>query len=493
MPSRSDFENAIIAELSSYPDLAERYSVSDPTLTVQLGSIADFLTLLSNDMTVSELEPFIKTKDRTILADATGKAILPLAKPAQYSISITNSRSTAVILSAGRIVNDGQGRGWRLLASVTIPPVSIGMSGTVLGQAYVTCEQSQVSTQVYTVPTGEALHTVRVDNTSGMSFCQIPVVVDSLLNQYQYAPRWMNVAVGDHTFTAITDSKRSLLLQFGMQDRVGIEVVTGDVFKFTLTETFGELDITQLKTAVLSEIDNPAETALAFSFINGTLIQAGSDALDLSHLRQLSTYPALYDENAVYLGNFDFLVRRYFAMRCDFISVWNEAIKEKAFGSVTVADINRLFVTVVPSTGVNPTILQSDVALKIAAADNLYTNRVVFVAVSELEYPLKISGSIASVYNLDAVIEQIGNLLLAQYGRGQVAVSKVLANGINLQDISKLIKDNVSAFQDQSSDFSLSIVGTPSIYPNTWAYLTAASITYDIQRSADDGGGAWSL
>jgi uncharacterized protein (DUF4213/DUF364 family) len=83
MPSRSDFENAIIAELSSYPDLAERYSVSDPTLTVQLGSIADFLTLLSNDMTVSELEPFIKTKDRTILADATGKAILPLAKPAQ--------------------------------------------------------------------------------------------------------------------------------------------------------------------------------------------------------------------------------------------------------------------------------------------------------------------------------------------------------------------------------------------------------------------------
>lgn len=494
MPSRSDFKNAIEAELSGFPDLAERYAVNDPTLTVQLGSIADFLSLLSQDLTVSELEAFIRTKDRTILADATAKGILPLAKPAQFSLSITNSGSTPVTLSAGRIVNDGQGRGWRLLASITVPARTTGGGGSiVLGQAYVTCEQSQVRAIEYTVPIGEPLHTVRAPISSGMTLCQIPLVVDSLDNQYVYAPRWMNVGVGDYAFTALTDSLRSFMLQFGMADRVGIQVNTNDQFTITLTETFGDIDVSQLKTAVLDEIDDSAERKLSLSFASGTLIQSGSDALDLSHLRQLATYPSLYDENSVFLGNFDYLVRRFFIMRCDFISVWNEAIQEKAFGSVAFTDINRLFVCIAPKAGFDLTALQNDIALKIAAADSLYTDRVKFVPKTELAYPLKVTGSIASVHNLDAVKEQIRNLLLAKYGKGQVAVTKVLPNGLNLQEVSKLIKDNITAFQDQVSDFSLSVVGTPAIYPNTWTYLTSGSIVLDITRSADDGGGSWSL
>lgn len=35
----------------------------------------------------------------------------------------------------------------------------------------------------------------------------------------------------------------------------------------------------------------------------------GADPLNVSELRVLSSYPSLYDENAVFLGNFDYSVR----------------------------------------------------------------------------------------------------------------------------------------------------------------------------------------
>lgn len=174
------------------------------------------------------------------------------------------------------------------------------------------------------------------------------------------------------------------------------------------------------------------------------IIQSGANPPDLALLQQLANYPALYDENAVYLGNFDMLVRRFFGMRADFLSVWNEAIHELAFGGVDVTDINRLFVAVVPKLGQDLTTLKADIAVKIASADSLYTGRVKFVDPVELAYPILITGRIAAVHSLDAVREQIKNALLAKYGKGQIAVSCPLANGLNLQQ--KLLSYCVSRY-----------------------------------------------
>ena len=483
MLTRSDLTAALVGQLSNYPALMELYRAGDPRLTVQLGTMADYLVLLSEDLDSHEQEPFTKTRERTILADAALKGILPLARPAQYRLRVSNSGSSSVTLSAGRQIKDGLGRLWRLLASVTVDPVQAnGQPSTAL----VSAEQSQLRTLSYTVDSGGPLHTARLNLTPSMSLCTIPTVLNASNQAYQYSPRWMNVLPDDLAFTLLVDSQRSVMIQWGVQGRVGVEAQTNDQFTVTLTETHGSIPIEQLNQASLVDLLTIEERKLRVSFTGGELIQAGANPPDLALLQQVANYPALYDENAVYLGNFDMLVRRFFGMRADFLSVWNEAIQERAFGSVDVTDINRLFVSVVPKIGQDPNSLKNEIALKIAAADSLYTGRVKFIDAVEFAYPILITGRIAAVHSLDAVREQIKNALLAKYGKGQAAVNRPLANGLNLQQAAKLIREQVSAFQDNLSDFSISIIGTPSIYPNTWVYLTEVSINFALSRSADE-------
>lgn len=91
----------------------------------------------------------------------------------------------------------------------------------------------------------------------------------------------------------------------------------------------------------LVDIDTNDEQKLTFKFVSDGLIRSGADPLSVAQMRVLASYPSLYDENAVYLGNFDFLVRKKFMSRCHFISVWNENIQDKYYGA-TYTDINHL-------------------------------------------------------------------------------------------------------------------------------------------------------
>ena len=79
------------------------------------------------------------------------------------------------------------------------------------------------------------------------------------------------------------------------------------------------------------------------------LIHFGANPLSLSVLSVLSRYAALYDHNAVYLSDFDYLVRRYHGDSINFLAVWNEQIHEQAYG-YSVANINKLFIAVQAKT-----------------------------------------------------------------------------------------------------------------------------------------------
>lgn len=146
MPTRSELKAALVARLSNYPELAALYQAGDPRLTVQIGTIEDYLVLVGEDLDSHEQEPFTKTRERTILADTSAKGILPFARATQYKVLVSNSGTSSVTLSAGRYIKDGLGRLWRLLASVTVDPIqSNGQPSTAL----VSCEQSQLRTIAY--------------------------------------------------------------------------------------------------------------------------------------------------------------------------------------------------------------------------------------------------------------------------------------------------------------------------------------------------------
>ena len=69
---KSEFYDAATSELSSgnYPALSARLALGDVTFTQQLGAMAQMLAMLSYQLGLAEVEPWIKARDNMVLADA---------------------------------------------------------------------------------------------------------------------------------------------------------------------------------------------------------------------------------------------------------------------------------------------------------------------------------------------------------------------------------------------------------------------------------------
>lgn len=486
MPTQNDFEQRMIQVAQDFPEIAERIRAGDPQVTIQLRSMAAFLADVSKDIDVATIEPFIKSTDRTILADATNKGILPVATPCQHTVSIKNNGIGTVSLSTGRIIEDSAGRPWRLLNGATIPA----------GQSIeAVAEQSTQRVINYDVDFTETFHQVNLDIQPDLNLSAIFITDNgNPVKTYSRKPRWMNVAAGEAAVVIKTDSRQRIIVEFGDSERAGITVQAGQKLFFTLTESFGVVDVTKLKEASLQNIIDSSEQKVSIRFkTDGTgLIRAGADPHDIASLRLLASYPALYGENAVFLGNFDYLVRRQFMQRANFMAVWNETIAEKYYGA-NISDINHLFIAVSPKNPSELVSLQDDMAALIGNANNLYEGRVKRVTVVERPYSLTLNCRLSPVHNADTVRAEIINLLTAKYGRGTVAASRWLADAFNGQEISTLLRQNIVAFQDRISDFTLvgeDLTANP-VKPHQWLYLSASSITVNISQTSESGEALW--
>ena len=60
---------SIESRLNDYPDVAERWRAGDPTVRAMMVSLVEMVVHLQRDNAVNSIEPFIKSKDRTIKAD----------------------------------------------------------------------------------------------------------------------------------------------------------------------------------------------------------------------------------------------------------------------------------------------------------------------------------------------------------------------------------------------------------------------------------------
>lgn len=488
MPTQNDLEQRMIQVAQDYPEIAERIRAGDPEVTIQLRSMAAFLADVAKDVEVATIEPFLKSTDRTILADATNKGILPIATPCQHIITIKNNGTATVSLSTGRVIEDSSGRPWRMLSGATV----------LAGQTVeATVEQSSQRSITYDVPYTDTFHQVILDISPDLYLSAILIKDNSKpVNTFTRKPRWMNVAKGEAAVVLKTDSMQRITVEFGDSDRAGLTVKAGQKIFFTLTESFGAVDVTKLKEASLQNIVNTPEQRLTIRFkaTGNGLIRAGADPHDIASLRLLASYPALYGENAVFLGNFDYLVRNKFMPRANFIAVWNETIQEKYYG-VNISDINHLFIAVNAKNNGELTSLQNDIAALIGNANSLYEGRVKRVAVVERPYKLTINCRLSPVHNADTVKAEIINLLTSKYGKGTVAASRWLADAFNGQEISTLLRQNISAFQDRISDFTLlgeDLSKTP-VKPHQWLYLAASGITVNISQTSESGEALWAL
>lgn len=276
--------------------------------------------------------------------------------------------------------------------------------------------------------------------------------------------------------------------------------------KITLTETYGAVDANRLREAVLATINNNSERGIRIAFLSNGVERAGANPISIEQMRLLASYPSFYDENAVFLGNFDFLIRKQFITRTQFIAVWNETIQERAYGVVSLQDINHLHLTVVANNTSEQSTIEAEIAQLIGKADSLFSGgiksisnvsgRIIRHEVVNRPYQLTISGRLSAIHDLDAVKAQIKGLLLAKYGQGQVAVSRWLADGLNLQEIATLLRNQVAAFQDRLSDFVVQgeDLSLDTVKPHQWLFLTDSSINLTgLTRNAESSGGLWTL
>ena len=487
MSERSRILESINSNINDYPEIAERWRVGDPTVRAMLTSIAEVAVFLKSDNDVNAIEPFIKSKNRTIIADAINKGVLPVATPCQHKITVENSSDSTLTLSQGRLIEDGTGRQWRLLASVT---VTAGEIKSVLA------EQSTINRTEMTIPINEPFYTVALSTTDDTYFAGISVDNTTTGEPYTHTPKFMNAGINTPSYTLQSDNLNNINVIFGASDRAGRTVQAGEVYRFSIIQSFGEVDPASLSQAALSEVYIESENQLNLYFKAGDMVRAGANPLTINQLRLLASFPSMYDRNAVFMGNFTFLVMQHFMSRLDYMAIWNETIHERYYGA-NVANINHLNLTVVAksSNESERTQLVTDIKQLVARADSLLEGRVRVMAVTLRPYQITITGRLAAVHDIDSVRTQIKELLLAGYGKGSLAAIHHNADGFNRQEIATRIRSTISAFQDRISDFTVigEDVTISPVKPHEWAFLDTNSITINLTRTADSGNAIWTM
>mgnify|MGYP000845445849 FL=1 len=472
-----------------YTKIAELKQAQDPFVVAQIGAMAQMLELYSTQQNIAETEVFLKARDATILADATLKGILPLANCAKVTVSVVNpSLTNSVTLAYGRRLLDDKGRIWRVASTLVVAANSTGT---------VQLHQNEIRTITHTIATSEPFYSIVIPKNEEdlhLENIRIKDTIGSTDNLYRYAPEFMNVLDGERVYHLETDEARQINIRLGAQDGAslvyGFQPPVNTVLAIELTETQGLLDIALNASFSLEYSNNINDDNLKITV--NAINSLGANPLSLSVLSVLSRYAALYDHNAVYLSDFDYLVRRYHGDSINFLAVWNEQIHEQAYG-YSVANINKLFIAVQAKNSLEQANIVNEIHTLIQRADNSYKRQI--VTVSEQPYPLAITASVAAIHDSVQVEQQIKDTLLAIYGKGQIKVSQGLKNNFNRQEIYQTLKRAIPALQDSISDFN--VVVDSNLLPNPllpahYFYLhptTDFSVT--VTQLSDAGGGLW--
>jgi hypothetical protein len=470
----SEIESAALAALSSFPTVATFVQAGDPRVLAQIRAQAAMLAMISEQVDVAQYEPFMKARDSTVLADASLKGVLPLARACRVQLSVTNVDAFPYTLPTGRRFVDQKGRIYQVDSAITIA------AGATVGVA---CTQSTNRTIAHSVVSATPYYRVEIEQSqSDIYLSAISVSKGSV--DFTYSPDWFNVSPGDKAFQVETDERRRMFVCFGAQDVIGYGVQPGDAFELILTECEGKIEDLVAASAFNLEYSYTNADGLLKAVL-GQVLDIGAAPHNMADLRVMARYPSIYDHNAVYLGEFDFLLRRYLT-GIRFLSVWNEQVEEAARGA-SVDNINRLFVSGLV-TGMDNTAFQARVRDLIARADDSY--KVNFVATAVLPVAVTIVCSVAVVHDVATVESQIRAAMLEKYGDGSPDVSKGMSNPIRNQVINRLLREKVAALQDELSDFKVTVTLPGTLLPEQFLHISNASLTVTVTR-ADYNSGLW--
>lgn len=451
-----------VDQITNYPTIALRWQIGDPLISQGLASMAAMLADVGNQVEVTAGEPFTKARDVTVRSDAAVKGILPFGTPSIAAIKVTNASLVPVQILAGRSLQDAAGRYWLVMAGLNVAAGAVG---------YLTAKQ--VSSRSFTHSVGAYVPFYSIP----LSQPEVGFIANVLVDTFEYSTNFANIADGDRVYNIKSNEVSELSLQFGIAGLSGYQPAVGSQIKVTIQDTEGAVALAAgLK--FYFEYTGGASDALVTMELS-EVSQAGADPMDISTMREVCSYPGIYDDSAVFLSNFDFVVRKGISP-VTFLSIWNETREEEVRGP-NVDQMNRLFVAV-RKAGTTDAILRTQITTIIKRADSSY--RVRFVPVVDVVVPMVVTLTIPSVYDSGAVKQQVSTLLLGAYGEDSAWAKRGEAQILE-KDMYALMADNgVAALSARLGNMTVDSIGDDSpVLPEHYRYITPESLIINIKEA----------
>jgi hypothetical protein len=496
MLTKADFQQAIADSIANYPAVAALYHAGDPRILQHLDAMAAMLAMLSSSQETAQAEPFEKVRDATVLADAAMRGIIRKARSGRVRVNVANTSGATFSVQAGRNVFDSVGNLYRIDTPATVLD---GATGTF------DATQIKAETVTHTVSGSVPFYAIEIPESSDDSYLTGIAVSDSD-GDYEYRERYVNTLADERVFHVEADDQQRIYVRFGQSGVVATQPTDGTVITLTIYRAVGEIAPSANSPFSFEYIESPLESSVELTL--NSLLDKGENPPDMSTLRDLIKYPSVYDHNAVYLGEFEFLVRRAYA-DTQFLSVWNESVEELVRGA-DVANINCLFVAVLsssgtesvltepdPNTPVAPTeILEASLTATQKAIRTVITNaddsyKVRFFTPVQSKISMTVTATVSTAYSATDVQSQIIDLLLTEYGQSSPAARRGAAKPL-YQKVYSLLRQNVPALADANADWQVSIANYPgTLRPELWRYVAADSLTVTV-TTANITGSGWS-
>jgi hypothetical protein len=469
MKTREDFIAIIDQAADRYDQVAALRRAGDPRYFQHQEAMATMFAMLSQQIEVAMMEPFNKVRDATVLADAALKGVIPKASSARVKLRVQNaSQAAPFYMAVGRKLLDADGLLYEVDSPATIPAAA---TESAPGEGFVEAVQRTTRSVSHVVNSSEGFYAIEVPRAEDGSHLAGIKVDGADGSSFRYSPGFVNVSPGDLVYTVESDEYQRVFVKFGLSDVVGYQPPAGYAVTLTLTDSNGDVRPVMGSQFSLEYSYTVADGLVTISMEE--LLLAGSDPMNVAELRELCRHQSAYDQSAVYLGEFDFLVRRNIT-NLRYLSVWNEQIEESARGA-SLSNINKLFVSFVEPQEASHAAVFAEIKRLILTADDGY--EVVDVPALERNFQLTVSAQVARVHDVAAVTQQIREAILAEYGVDSLMTKRGMLV-LQFKRVYEFLHSKIPALQDSSSDFNVAIIDsglTPK--PEHWRFVSPASLT----------------
>lgn len=445
--------------IASFPNIAMRYQIGDPLIIQGIASMAAMLADVSNQVEVTAGEPFTMARDVTVRSDAAVKGILPFGKPSLAAIKVTNNSLLPVQVLAGRSIQDAAGRYWLVTVGVNLGAGDVG---------YLTARQVSSRAFVHAVGADTPFYSVPI------SQAEVGFIANVLVDTFEYSTNFANIEDGQRVYNIKSNEVGDISLQFGISGLSGYQPAVGEQITVTVQDTEGAVALS-IGMKFYFEYTGGASDALVVMELSETL-QAGADPMDITTMREVCSYPGIYDDSAVFGSNFDFVVRKAVSP-VRFLSIWNEA-REEVIRGPSLDNINTLFVAV-RKDGTTKEVLEGDVTTVIHRADDSY--KIKFVPVVDIVVPLVLTLAIPSVYESGAIKQKVRTILLNSYGKDSAWSKRGEAKILEKDIYALMVENNVAALTSRVGNLVVNSIGSGgAALPEHYRYITEESLVVNL-------------